>query len=79
MSIRRPCRSIVVLVFASALAFATSLAAAQNDPASHPTAVRGAQSSAPVTPFVFDGDVRDLPAVARWRPGDPVKEIPRRF
>ena len=33
----------------------------------------------PVTPFVFDGDVRDLPAPPQWQPGDTVKEIPRRL
>ena len=35
--------------------------------------------SAPVTPFVFDGDLRDLPRPEQWKPGDPVKEIPRRI
>ncbi|MDH3627245.1 MAG: immune inhibitor A [Acidobacteriota bacterium] len=33
---------------------------------------------APVTPFIFDGDLRDLPRLLSWRPGDAVKEIPRR-
>ena len=33
----------------------------------------------PVTPVVLDVDLRDLPTVEPWRPGDPVKEIPRRF
>jgi hypothetical protein len=37
------------------------------------------QLSAPVTPFVFSGDVRDLPDPVQWKPGDPIKEIPRRF
>lgn len=32
----------------------------------------------PVTPSIFDGDVRDLPRPREWRPGDPIKEIPRR-
>ena len=31
-----------------------------------------------ITPYVFDGDLRDLPRAAKWRPGDPIKEIPRR-
>jgi hypothetical protein len=39
----------------------------------------GPERGAPVTPFVFDGDLRELPAPPEWRPGDPVKEIPRRF
>ena len=38
----------------------------------------GAYRSAPVTPYRFDQNVRDLPAPKRWRPGDPVREIPRR-
>ena len=38
--------------------------------------VRGAERGAPVTPFVFEGDLRDLPAPVEWKPGDPVKEIP---
>jgi hypothetical protein len=40
---------------------------------------RGPEISAPVTPFVFDGDVRDLPKPIPWRPGDPIREIPQRF
>jgi len=34
--------------------------------------------SAPVTPYHFDGNARDLPAPKPWKPGDPVREIPRR-
>ncbi len=34
--------------------------------------------SAPVTPYRFDGNVRDLPPPQRWKPGDPIREIPRR-
>jgi hypothetical protein len=44
-----------------------------------PRIVRGAEVSAPVTPFVFDGDVRDLPPPRPWKPGDPIRDIPRRF
>jgi subtilisin-like proprotein convertase family protein len=36
------------------------------------------QISPPVTPFEFFGDVRNLPAPPQWKPGDPIKEIPRR-
>jgi len=43
------------------------------------TVLRGAERSAPVTPYVWYGDLRDLPAPVPWKPGDPVKEIPRRF
>ena len=38
-----------------------------------------AEQSAPVTPFVYQGDLRDLPAPRAWQPGDAIKEIPRRF
>lgn len=34
--------------------------------------------SAPVTPFLFKGDVRKLPPLHVWKPGDPLREIPRR-
>jgi len=40
---------------------------------------RLAEVSAPVTPFVWDGDVRTLPKPEEWKPGDPVREIPRRY
>ncbi|HXV78067.1 MAG TPA: choice-of-anchor J domain-containing protein [Candidatus Polarisedimenticolaceae bacterium] len=51
---------------------------AQTSSDARPLAIRGAERSAPVTPFVWNGDTRDLPAPPQWRPGDPVKEIPRR-
>lgn len=40
--------------------------------------VRGAEASEPVEPFKVDVDLRDLPLVDAWQPGDPIKEIPRR-
>lgn len=33
----------------------------------------------PVTPTVLDVNLKDLPIAEAWRPGDPIKEIPRRF
>ena len=79
MSSWRPHRSIFVVVALTALVLATTSVLAQSDRPSRPAAIRGAELSAPVTPFVFDGDVRDLAPPAPWQPGDPVKEIPRRF
>jgi len=46
-----------------------------NAPAVIPISI---DESAPVTPHRFDGDVRTLSAPV-WNPGDPIREIPRRF
>ena len=32
----------------------------------------------PVTPYKFTGSLLDLPLAKQWKPGDPIKEIPRR-
>ena len=40
--------------------------------------VRNPEVSAPAVPTVFSGDLRDLPVVRDWQPGDPAVEIPRR-
>ena len=59
---------------------AVALVAAPPATAQHePVVLEGAESSEPVVPFVFEGNVRDLPPVQEWRPGDPIREIPRRF
>jgi hypothetical protein len=42
------------------------------------TKVVGADLVEVVTPYLFEGDLRDLPQVRPWRPGDPIKEVPRR-
>ncbi len=44
-----------------------------------PLVIRGAEHGPPVTPFVVDVDVRDLPGPEPWRPGDPIRSIPMRF
>ena len=40
---------------------------------------KGPEVSAPVTPYRFDGSVMNLPDPPEWKPGDPIKEVPRRF
>jgi Putative Ig domain len=40
---------------------------------------KGPEISAPVTPYRFDGSVMNLPDPPDWKPGDPIREVPRRF
>jgi len=48
--------------------------------AEEPFQMTGAQIvGGPVTPTIVNIDIRDLPSVDIWQPGDPIKEIPRRF
>ena len=44
-----------------------------------PAALIGAEVLDPVEPWVTEMDLRDLPAPPAWRPGDPIKIIPRRI
>ena len=47
--------------------------------AAEPTKTYGAEViGGSVTPFVFDGDLRQLPPAPVWRHGDPIREVPRR-
>ena len=52
---------------------ATSLAHAQSNEVNNDT-----QRGEPVTPFEFNGDLRDLPVAAQWQPGDPITEAAKR-
>ncbi|CAN5364169.1 hypothetical protein BH24PSE2_BH24PSE2_04080 [soil metagenome] len=45
-------------------------------PGSATNVIRGADTLGPFKPAEFRGDIRDLPTVSGWRPGDPIKEIP---
>ena len=59
-----------------ALLVVSAMPAAANEPLH----MRGAQVlGGPVTPTIVNIDIRDLPAAPAWQPGDPIKEIPRRF
>ena len=47
--------------------------------ADSPMIIKGAETiGEAVVPYVFDGDLRSLPLAPDWKPGDPIKEIPRR-
>ena len=40
--------------------------------------LQGAEELEASVPTVFNGDLRNLPREPAWKPGDPIKEIPRR-
>ena len=64
-------------VLCSCLMAVAGLATAQGNP-TNPTVYRGAELVEVIVPFVFQGDLRDLPRSPEWAPGDAIKEIPRR-
>lgn len=47
------------------------------EPSEGPVVSEGVFQSEPVTPGAFDGDLRHLPRAKAWKPGDPIREIPR--
>jgi hypothetical protein len=56
----------------------TSVAAEPDPGDAEGSRVIRAQRTAPVTPFVIDIDLRDLPAPREWQPGDPIRDVPKR-
>jgi hypothetical protein len=59
------------------VSFASVCAAAAGQ--EKPTVVHGAQVvGRPMRPVSLDVDLRNLPVVPEWQPGDPIKDIPRR-
>ena len=71
---------IAVAVAAAALLMVSPATHADDD--ARPVDVQQQQPtvyrSAPVTPHVFNGSVLDLPSARQWKPGDPIREVPRR-
>jgi len=72
----KTCTPSLALLLTAVVLLVTSWAVA-GDPSESPF-VAHAERSAPVTPFIIDWDVRNLPTPVKWQPGDPVTEIPRR-
>jgi hypothetical protein len=74
-------KSVLMAVFAVLLMALAPIILAADDAADvgdEQQTQRG-RRTAPVTPFAIDVDVRDLPEPQEWEPGDPIKDIPRRF
>jgi len=72
MSVERRSFAIpLVAVLASSAGVDLPLAAQQRQT----PAIQGPYLVEPVTPFVFDRDVRTLPIADRWRPGQPFREV----
>ena len=61
----------------TALALLGPSVLAQDEEKDGPRVYRGAERIAVVTPSEFTDDLRDLPPARSWRPGDPIKEVPR--
>ena len=61
------------MVSAQAAASGPARAAGTDD---RPTVLRGATASAPVAAGSLDVDLRDLPVLKDWEPGDAIKEVP---
>jgi hypothetical protein len=66
------------LALGCTLALATTVASAQTRTGSDDVSA-DTQRGEPVTPVEFNGDLRDLPVVADWQPGDAIKEAAKRL
>ena len=71
-------RAVLAPALAMVILMLPAGASAADESKERPRTTFGAESvGGVVTPFVFLGDLRDLPVVPPWRPGDPIREIPR--
>jgi hypothetical protein len=65
--------------FAGVMVLVCSAGAAHAQPAPDERRIpRRVEVGRPMRPVSLDVDLRDLPVVPAWQPGDPVKDIPRR-
>jgi len=79
---RAPTGPVWVTVWFAMIVVATILAAipaAAQDTPEEETVVRGQTVGDPIVPHRFFGDLRDLPQVTGWVPGDPIEINPRRW
>lgn len=67
--------AVAALLFALTVSI-PKLADAQ-EPTKKPIPNNRTSEGQPVKPRVMDKDVREMPTVERWKPGDPVREVPR--
>jgi len=65
--------------FVKRIALSAGLLLALGNPAMGQTLSGGVQVGEPVTPVEINVDLRDLPTVQAWQPGDPIKEAQRRI
>lgn len=80
-SSRSPFRPMIQMILGIAFLLTAALggpafAASAEDP--EMTELHGADVLGPSTPTVFNGDLRNLSRAPQWKPGDGIKEIPRR-
>ncbi len=74
---KRPSRWLLMVMAVVVTLGVAWPALGQGGPSEPPT-VRGAEASPATVPYVFEGDLRDLPRSRSWQPGDAIREIPRR-
>lgn len=72
-------RATTLACLCTAAALLLVPAIADDAPRPEPKVYRGAVNLDLVVPYVIDMDLRALPERTKWRPGDPMREIPRRY
>ncbi len=71
-------RLFLALMLALALAVSTVPAFGADESPAEVQVIRSTDATEEVVPYLSGTDARNLPAAESWRPGDSIKEIPRR-